>query len=104
MCVARFLDFVNGGYKKETSTGPIPDETLLSSIVDTTVEWASENTVMAVIGVIGLIALVVAVLVALLDRCLGENDIDVYLQAAKTSPAGVAAAAAAAPTTKSKDD
>lgn len=99
-----FLDFVNGGYKKETSTGPIPDETLLSSIVDTTVEWASENTVMAVIGVIGLIALVVAVLVALLDRCLGENDIDVHLQAAKTSPAGVAAAAAAAPTTKSKDD
>ncbi|TYZ62816.1 hypothetical protein PybrP1_010949 [[Pythium] brassicae (nom. inval.)] len=100
-----FLDFVNGGYEKETAVGPIADETLLSSIVDTTVEWASENTVMAVMGVIALIALVVAVLVALLDRCLGENDIDAPLQAAKNSPAGVAAAAAtAATTTKSKDD
>lgn len=64
--------------------------------MDATVEWASENTVMAVMGVIGLIAIVVAILVAVLDRYLGDSDVDAQLQAAKNSPAGVAAQAAVA--------
>lgn len=68
-----FLDFLNGGWEKAEAIGPIADETLLSTIVDTAVEWASENTVLAVVGIILLVAIVVAILVALLDRCLGEN-------------------------------
>lgn len=89
-----FLDFVNGGWEKAEAIGPIADETLLSTIVDSSVEWAAENTVLAVLAGIVVIAIFVAILVALLDYCLGENDVEAYRQIPKGSPAAAAAAAA----------
>jgi hypothetical protein len=84
-----FLEFLNGGWKEVESTGPIPDETWLSTIVDASVEWAAENTVLAVIAGIVVIAIFVAILVAALDYCLGENDVEAYRQLPKGSPAPV---------------
>lgn len=69
---------MNGGWEKAESIGPIPDETFISSIVDSTVEWAGENTVMAILGGILAIAIFVAILVALLDYCLGADEASAY--------------------------
>ncbi|DBA00314.1 TPA: hypothetical protein N0F65_001509 [Lagenidium giganteum] len=73
-----FLEYVNGGWKSAELVGPIPDETLLSTIVDSAVEWAAEHTVMAILVGILIIAVFVAILVALLDYCLAEDDIEKY--------------------------
>lgn len=91
-----FLDYLNGGWEKAEAIGPIADETLLSTIVDSSVEWASENTVLAIVACILVIAVFVAILVALLDRCLGDNDVEAYRQLPKATPVTKAAAAAAA--------
>ncbi|KAF1313367.1 Protein disulfide-isomerase domain, partial [Globisporangium splendens] len=84
-----FLEFLNGGWQEVESIGPIPDETWLSTIVDASIEWAAENTVLAVIAGIVVIAIFVAILVAALDYCLGENDVEAYRQLPKGSPAPV---------------
>jgi flagellar biosynthesis protein FlhB len=65
---------VNGGWEKAELVGPIPEEGFLSSIVDTTVEWAAENTIVAILVAILAIAIFVAILVAVLDYCLGADD------------------------------
>lgn len=69
-----FLDYVNGGWEKAELVGPIPEESFLSSIVDSAVEWAAENTIVAIVVAILAIAVLVAVLVALLDYCLGADE------------------------------
>ncbi|ETP52507.1 protein disulfide-isomerase domain [Phytophthora nicotianae P10297] len=76
-----FLDFVESGWKKAESTGPIPEEGFFSKIVDITIEWATEHTVLAVLAGILVIAIVVAILVALLDYWLGADDVAQYKKA-----------------------
>jgi hypothetical protein len=77
----RFLDFVESGWKTAESTGPIPEEGFFSKIVDTTIEWATEHTVLAVLAGILVIAIVVAILVAMLDYWLGADDVAQYKKA-----------------------
>ncbi|KAG6602854.1 protein disulfide-isomerase domain [Phytophthora cinnamomi] len=76
-----FLDFVESGWKKAESTGPIPEEGFFSKIVDITIEWATEHTVLAVLAGILVIAIVVAILVAMLDYWLGADDVAQYKKA-----------------------
>ncbi|KAL3658840.1 hypothetical protein V7S43_016206 [Phytophthora oleae] len=76
-----FLDFVESGWKTAESTGPIPEEGFFSKIVDMTIEWATEHTVLAVLAGILVIAIVVAILVALLDYWLGADDVAQYKKA-----------------------
>ncbi|CEG37496.1 protein disulfide-isomerase domain [Plasmopara halstedii] len=73
-----FLDFVESGWKTAESTGPIPEEGFFSKLVDMTIEWAMEHTVLAVLASILVIAIVVAVLVAVLDYWLGADDVAQY--------------------------
>ncbi|KAJ0392300.1 hypothetical protein P43SY_006893 [Pythium insidiosum] len=75
-----FVDFVNSGWESAESIGPIPDETFFATAVDRAVEWAAENTVLAILAGILLIAVFVAILVALLDYCLGDDDLNAYRQ------------------------
>ncbi|RLN54265.1 hypothetical protein BBJ29_003679 [Phytophthora kernoviae] len=70
-----FQDFVESGWKSAESVGPIPEEGFFSKIVDTTIEWAMEHTILAVLAGILVIAIVVAILVALLDYWLGADDV-----------------------------
>ncbi|OWZ10235.1 Protein disulfide-isomerase domain [Phytophthora megakarya] len=76
-----FLDFVESGWKTVEATGPIPEEGFFSKIVDITIEWATEHTVLAVLAGILVIAIVVAILVALLDYWLGADDVAQYKKA-----------------------
>ncbi|KAH7459772.1 hypothetical protein PRIC1_011033 [Phytophthora ramorum] len=73
-----FVDFVESGWKTAESTGPIPEEGFFSKIVDITIEWATEHTVLAVLAGILVIAIVVAILVAMLDYWLGADDVAQY--------------------------
>lgn len=82
-----FLDFVESGWKNAESTGPIPEEGLFSKIVDTTIEWAMEHTILAVLAGILVIAIVVAILVALLDYWLGADDVAAYKNVAQKEEA-----------------
>lgn len=84
--VNAFVEFDQSGWEKAESIGPIPDETFFSSLVDTAVEWAAENTVLAVLAGILLIAIFVAILVALLDYCLGADDVAAYRQLTREVP------------------
>ncbi|TDH71905.1 hypothetical protein CCR75_000981 [Bremia lactucae] len=79
--VPALLDFVESGWKTAESTGPIPEEGFFSKIIDMTIEWATEHTVLAVLAGILVIAIVVAVLVALLDYWLGADDVAQYKKA-----------------------
>ncbi len=49
-------------------------------------EWAAENTVLAVLAGILVIAIFVAILVALLDYCLGGDDVAAYRQIPRETP------------------
>lgn len=69
---------MNGGWEKAELIGPIPEEGFLSTIVDSTVEWAAENTIVAILVAILAIAIFVAILVALLDYCLGADETAAY--------------------------
>ncbi|KAE9137205.1 hypothetical protein PF002_g2180 [Phytophthora fragariae] len=79
--IPAFVDFVESGWKKAESTGPIPEEGFFSKIVDITIEWATEHTVLAVLAGILVIAIVVAILVAMLDYWLGADDVAQYKKA-----------------------
>ncbi|GMF19727.1 unnamed protein product [Phytophthora fragariaefolia] len=79
--VLSFVDFVESGWKNAESNGPIPEEGFFSKIVDITIEWATEHTVLAVLAGILVIAIVVAILVALLDYWLGADDVAQYKKA-----------------------
>ncbi|RHY89732.1 hypothetical protein DYB37_005554 [Aphanomyces astaci] len=72
-----FHEFVTTGYSKVESTGPIPNESFVGSIVDTILEWAVEHTIWAVLAGILALALIVALLVALLDYCMGDEEYQV---------------------------
>nr|CCA27018.1 thioredoxinlike protein putative [Albugo laibachii Nc14] len=72
--VNALVEFISTGHKAATPVGPIPDETLFSSVVDTMIEWATEHTVMAIFSGILMIAIFVAILVALLDFCLSDDE------------------------------
>ncbi|GMF28136.1 unnamed protein product [Phytophthora lilii] len=76
-----FGERVLSGYKKAEAIGPIPEEGFFSKIVDITIEWATEHTVLAVLAGILVIAIVVAILVALLDYWLGADDVAQYKKA-----------------------
>lgn len=81
-----FLEYVKDGWQKAEKMGPIPDETLLATIVDSAVEWAAEHTVLAILAGILFIAVFVAVLVALLDYCLAEdNSVDAYREVPRSA-------------------
>ncbi|CAH0476285.1 unnamed protein product [Peronospora belbahrii] len=73
-----FLDYVESGWKTAESIGPVPEEGILSKIVDIVIEWATEHTILAVLAGILAIAIVVAILVAVLDYWLGVDDVTQY--------------------------
>ncbi|TMW63878.1 hypothetical protein Poli38472_014788 [Pythium oligandrum] len=81
-----FVEFVNSGWESADSIGPIPDETFINSLIDGTVEWAAKNTLLAVLAGILVIAVFVAILVALLDYCLGADDVESYRQIPRDLP------------------
>ncbi|GLE07227.1 hypothetical protein PINS_up017240 [Pythium insidiosum] len=90
-----FVEFVNSGWESAESIGPIPDETFFATAVDRAVEWAAENTVLAILAGILLIAVFVAILVALLDYCLGDDDLAAYRQLPRQPEHGPTTASAA---------
>ncbi|RLN97657.1 hypothetical protein BBJ28_00013982 [Nothophytophthora sp. Chile5] len=73
-----FLDFVESGWESAEAIGPIPEEGFFSKIVDMSIEWATEHTVLAILAGILVIAIIVAILVALLDYWLGADDVAAY--------------------------